>query len=827
MKLTPAMRQFMEVKEQYPDALILFRMGDFYECFYDDAIFVSKTLGIALTSRGKDQAKAPLAGIPYHALEKYLKGLVATGRKVAICEQIEDPKQAKGIVKRAVTRVVTAGTLVENALLDDKTNNFIACVFEDNGQFGLSYCDISTGEFSSKECKSSQDFFDELARISPSELLVCSSQKQLFENYAQTQKIACNTVGLEQFIYERAKERLESQFSQTLVELQLHQYDLAVCSAGALLWYLNQTQKTQLSYLRYASDTPLQTMQLDETTIRNLELLKTAYDQDKQGSLLSVIDKTKTNMGARLLRQWIVRPLAQTHTILERQNAVEQLSFQTITLEDTRDILSQMSDIERIASKIGYGNANPRDLVTLKDSLTLLAQIQQLLSDDQIHSQYISKLIDFADNHKIIEQIDKTLKDECPLSVREGNFIKRGFHSQLDSYWDIKENAQKYLLNLEKSEIEKTKISTLKVKYNKVFGYFIEITKRFSDSVPSHYQRKQSTVNAERFITDELKELEVKILSAEEKIRDLEYTLFLDLCSFIQKNITIIQDISKQIAQIDCLSSFARVSLDNNYTKPSITNDYALHLEQSRHPVIELQEHQFIPNDLRLDEQEHMMIITGPNMAGKSTFMRQCALTIILAQMGCFVPANKATIGIVDKLFTRVGSHDNLARGQSTFMVEMTQTAYILSNATKKSFIILDEIGSGTSTYDGVAIAWAVAQELATNQKSKTLFSTHYHVLTKLDSLQGVVNYNVAVEEKDDHITFLRKIERGGTDKSYGLHVASLAGVPARVVENAKKVQLKLEADDAMNDKIIVEKLEKKFAKLKQQTLLDIHGNNT
>ncbi|MFT7615669.1 MAG: DNA mismatch repair protein MutS [Candidatus Woesearchaeota archaeon] len=830
MKLTPAMQQYMDAKEKYPDAIMLFRMGDFYECFFEDAITVSKLLGITLTSRGKDETKAPLAGLPYHALDKYLKQLVESGKKIAICEQIEDPKKAVGIVKRAVTRVISPGTVVEDSILQDKANNYLLAIFGDGDQYGIACCDVSTGEFTVSEIKHSQ-LLSEIARYAPSEILVSSSFIQpSLEQYAQSAGIFYNKVNEYFFWFTKASDTVKKHFNaQTLGDLQVQDLELSVCAAGALIKYLQETQKVDLSYIRtiqkqkHASE-----VHLDTITIRNLELLRNWSEHKKQNSLLSVLDKTQTSMGGRLLRNLIVRPLAQVDKITTRLACVENLKDNSLILEELQGCLHQIADIERIISRISYGHANARDLITLKQSFVMMKQIQVLLHTDTIIPQ-VQKQAKFENMDVLISLIDKTLREECPLSVREGGFIKKGFNTEIDELWDIKNNSRQHLAQIEKAEAQRTKIPTLKVKYNRIFGYFIEVSKRYVDLVPENYTRKQSTANAERYVIDELKELEVKILSSQDKIQDLEYQLFLELVVQVLEHVKQLQQNAKQVAYIDCLQSFAQIAMDRNYCCPTIHQEGALHIEQGRHPVVELNESSFVANDCVLNDQERMMIITGPNMAGKSTYMRQVALITLMAHIGSFVPAQSAQIPVVDRIFTRVGAYDDLAKGQSTFMVEMSEVATILNNATAHSLVILDEIGAGTSTYDGVSIAWAVAHDLATRIKAKALFATHYHVLTKLDELEGVVNYNIAVLEKEDTITFLRKIVRGGTDRSYGIHVAKLAGVPTHVVEYAKKVQVKLEDDDKLHKKIVVEKkiLAKttteeiaQYTKLKQQTLL-------
>jgi DNA mismatch repair protein MutS len=821
MKLTPAMKQFMDVKELYPDAIILFRMGDFYECFFEDAIDVSKILHITLTSRGKGESNAPLAGIPYHALDKYLKRLVEAGRKIAICEQIEDPKQAKGIVKRAVTRVITPGTVVEESILQDKSNNYLASIFCDSGHIGVAFCDISTGEFFTTELNSEKELFAELGKYSPSELVVSVHIPIPIEKYAKQQGIFLTKLHEYQFWLTKAQSRVVEHFKKSIVELGLVDAELSICASGALLAYLHESQKVDLGYIRelrayFVKDALI----MDEQVIRNLELLKTLGGK-KEGSLFWLLERTVTSMGSRKLKSLIVRPLVDEFEIKRRYAAIRELLTHADLLSEYADQLGMICDLERLVSRITYGQVNPRDLLALKESLKVIMHIKRMQTPQPLVS-----FLEFADFTDLIAELDKTLKDECPLVVREGNFIKRGFSAELDSYWELRTNSHSILAEIEKREIERTGITSLKIRYNKIFGYFIELTNRFKDSVPSDYILKQSTVNTLRYVTDELNELEVKILSAQDKINTIEYGFFLTLLENVKVWTVPIQQSAKAIGLFDCLLAFAKVSRERHYVEPQISTGLDFILKDSRHPVIEVLT-DFVANDCYMDETLHMMVITGPNMAGKSTYMRQCALIIILAQMGCFVPAKHAKIGIVDKLFARIGSRDDLTSGQSTFMVEMMDVSHILHSATLRSFVILDEVGSGTSTYDGVSIAWAVGIDLARRIRAKTLFSTHYHVLTKLGEQQGVKNFAVAVKEEGSQITFLRKIVEGGTDRSYGVHVAKLAGLPNHVLEMAQKLQKTLEADDKLHEKIVLEKVSSTsqnvvYAKAMQKTLDDL-----
>ncbi len=837
MKLTPAMQQYASAKEQYPDAIILFRMGDFYECFYEDAKLVSQILGITLTARGKDETRAPLAGIPYHALDKYLKQLVDSGHKIAICEQLEDPKFAKGVVKRGVTRVITPGTIVEDSILQDKSNNYIAALFADGASFGFACCDISTGEFITCEFDKLDTVLTELSRFSPSEIVISPNfASQKIDDFSKSHRVFLAKVSDYFFFYTKAADTIKKHFGiSDLSGLGFANQELAVCATGALFTYLKDSSKIDITYIKTIQQhNPSDYLILDAQTIRNLELIKNIRDASKNGTLLQVIDKTVTSAGGRLLKQWLLHPLCDIQHIRARLAAVDNLMNEQSTTNELRAHFEHLCDMERLISRITFGLANPRDLVTLKQTLQLLPVIREVAA--VLQAPLLTKNTQFADLSELATLIDKAIKDEPPLSVREGHFIKRSYNHELDEFHSLSTNAKDVLAKIEADETAKTGIPTLKVKYNRVFGYYLEVTNKYKDRIPANYTRKQSTVNGERFVTPELSELEGKILGAQEKIYDIEYKLFVELCEQIKQQTAILQDVAHKISTLDVLCAFTIASSQNRYTMPTMSDEFALAIFDGRHPVIEQTHRDFIPNDCVLTNSERMMIITGPNMAGKSTYMRQVALITLLAHIGCFVPAREATIPIVDRLFSRVGALDDISKGQSTFMVEMTETANILHNATRKSMIILDEIGAGTSTYDGVSIAWAVGLDLVRRVRAKTMFSTHYHVLTKLEEEAGVFNVHSAVLEADDHITFLRKIVRGGTDKSYGIHVAKIAGVPLAIIEEARKIQLKLEADDELHDKIVVEKRPVPrssidgetasndliaFAKLKQKTLFE------
>jgi len=800
MELTPAMKQYMQIKNKYKDCIVFYRMGDFYETFYDDAKTTAEALDIALTKRGirnSDQC-IPLAGIPYHALDSYLHKMIKQGFKVAIVEQLEDPKLAKGVVKRDVVRVVTPGTIMDQ---NDHGNNYIASLC--NG-YGLSFVDLTTGEFYTTELSDLNEVITEITRYNPREILIPLSMegskliKQL-ENYY------LSFVSDVDYYIDNAKSNLKRHFNVlTLEAFGLKDKTYAISASGALISYLIETQKTSLTHINSISYLKKsEYVSLDSTTIKNLELVYNLKDRTKKGSLLDVLDETLTPMGMRLIRQIVLKPLVNVAKINERLLAVEELTVKHFLLQEIRELLKKISDIERLITRINYGNSNPRDLIMLQGSLELVPEIKFILTDAE--SVLLERLSDFSDLKHITSLIDIAIVDDPPAHLDEGNFIKKGYDKELDELRNIRSNAKKHIQKIESEEREKTGIKSLKIKYNKVFGYYIDVTKPNLHLVPPNYIKKQTLVNSERFITEELKNLEEKILTAEERIIKIERDIYKQIISEISKDTVKIQKIAQNLAYIDLLCSYAIVAINNNYSKPNINTNYNIKLKKSRHPVVEGFT-SFISNDIEMTRNNNVMIITGPNMAGKSVLMRQVALIVIMAQIGSFVPAEYADIGIVDKIFCRTGASDDISQGQSTFMVEMSETAFILRNATEQSLIILDEIGRGTSTYDGVAIAWAVADYIARNIKAKTLFSTHYHVLNDLHKqLPTVKNYNIAVQEKDDKIIFLRKLVQGGTDKSYGIHVAKLAGMPDAVIKKSKEIQFKLEKDDEITEKIIVE----------------------
>ncbi len=813
-KLTPAMQQYMHNKKLYPDCLIMFRMGDFYEMFYEDAEKAAKELEITLTARGKGESKAPLAGIPYHALEPYLAKLVKKGHKVAICEQVEDPKKAKGIVKREVVRIVTPGTLIDSVMLDERSNNYLASVYPYLDKFGIALVDISTGSFYCSELESEEKLMNELQRFNPSECLIPYS---LNVNKDFVDKLQCfvNSYDDRHFKLSNANQSLLEHFNTVSLEgFGLKINSLAINASGALLNYLKDTQKNSLDYINTIKPFFVnEFMTLDSSTQRNLELVQNIRDNSKRGSLLSVLDNTITPMGSRLLKSWLLRPLLDINSINKRLDAVDELMKKNFQRQELRDILNNVQDIERLISRINYGNANARDLISLKRSLSVIPKINSQLSE--LDSELTGKRIN--NFSEIKELIESAVKEEPGFSLREGNIIRKGYSQELDKLQDIRSGGKEWIAKLQEQERKKTGINSLKVGFNKVFGYYIEVSNTNKKLVPEYYVRKQTLTNAERYITPELKEQESTILNAQDKIYEMEYTLFLGVIERIKEFTKKLQEAAKQIGQLDVILGFANVSVNNNYAKPRLFEENIMIIKDGRHPVVEQLEDMFIPNNIDINEKKRIMIITGPNMSGKSTVMRQVALIQLMAQIGCFVAATNANLSIVDRIFTRVGAYDDLTMGQSTFMVEMNETANILNNATSNSLIILDEIGRGTSTFDGISIAWAVAEYIAGTLNAKTLFATHYHQLNKLaDKFSNVVNFNIAIKEEDDNIIFLHKLLEGGTDKSYGIQVAKLAGLPKDVITRSKHIMTQLEMDDKISEKIHND-LKKKNIKIKKE----------
>ena len=791
-QLTPMMKQYMEIKKQHMDKIVFFRLGDFYEMFFDDAIIASKVLEITLTGRdcGMDE-RAPMCGIPYHAADTYISKLIENNYKIAICEQVEDPALAKGIVKREVIKIITPGTVTSSIMLDDKKNNYLTSIYKSETYVGLCYVDLSTGEFNSTVIDNKRWNFvvDEINRLNPSEVLMNTDDQTISSIYK-------NSTILDKRYYnlDECRQRLKIQFNVEAIEGLGLDTEAAIKASGSLLLYLDETQKNSLSNInRIKTYNITNYMILDKNTRRNLELSETIRDRSKKGSLLSILDKTNTSMGARLLRQWLEKPLLSVEEINNRLDAVEELYNKFLMREELKEYLKSVYDIERLGSRIALGTANAKDLISFKNSLANLPNIKIVLSNfnsfilDNLHRN----LDDLTD---LYDLIDKSINEEAPYSLKEGNLIKDGYNEDIDKCREASRNGKQWIIELEQKERQRTGIKSLKIGYNKIFGYYIEVTKANIDSVPEDYIRKQTLANAERYITPELKELEEIVLHSDEKLIDLEYEIFVAIRKEVAGHIRRIQDTAHAIAILDCLCSYAEISQNNGYVKPIIGDFDTIEIREGRHPVVEAQSMMsgFVPNDALMDcEYNRLLIITGPNMAGKSTYMRQIALIVLMAQIGCFVPASYAKIGIVDRIFTRIGASDDLASGQSTFMVEMTELANIINSATKKSLVVLDEIGRGTSTFDGLSIAWASIEYISDKSKlgCKTLFATHYHELTELENrIPGIKNYYIAVEEKGKDIIFLRKIKRGSISGSYGIHVARLAGIPEEILERAYEI---------------------------------------
>ena len=801
------MQEYKKVKEDYKDCVLMYRVGDFYEMFFEDAIRVSKMLEITLT--GKEcglPERAPMCGVPYHAVDTYVSRLIQKGQKVAICDQVEDPKLAKGLVKREVTRVVTPGTNMDLSGSDETRNNFLMSIVCTEDRFGIAACDVSTGEFMLTEVDKTAKLTDEIYKLSPSEI-ICNEPLLMsgldIEDLRGRLGIMVEAMDPRYFGDTICRKTLLDHFHVGSIEgLGIAEFTCGVNAAGALLSYLFETQKTDLAHISCIR--PYHTeefMVLDGSSMRNLELVETLREKEKRGSLFWVLDKTRTAMGARMLRTWIEQPLLDVNAIQARLDAIEALNKNEITCAEIREYLNPVYDLERLAARISYKSANPRDLVALKGSLQMLPHIKSQLTE--LDADRFRGFLDSFDTlSDLYELIDVSIIDDPPLVMKEGGIIRDGYNEDVDEYRRARTEGKAWLAELEATEREKTGIHTLKVKYNRVFGYVIEVSNSFKDMVPDTYTRKQTLVGGERYTMPRLKELEDKILGAEDKLNSLEYELYSDVRDEIGSNITRIQNAARIVAEIDVLASLSEVARKNHYVRPKITTDGAIDIKGGRHPVVErmIENEAFVPNDTVLDNRKkRISIITGPNMAGKSTYMRQTALIVLMAQIGSFVPAKSAKIGVVDRIFTRVGASDDLASGQSTFMVEMTEVANILRSATAKSLLILDEIGRGTSTFDGLSIAWAVIEYVADRKiiGAKTLFATHYHELTELEGkLDGVNNYCIAVKEKGDGIVFLRKIVKGGADKSYGIQVARLAGVPEAVLSRAQQLLGELSSAD-------------------------------
>ena len=798
-KLSPMMQQYFDIKEKYQDTILFFRLGDFYEMFYDDAITCSKELELTLT--GKDcgqEERAPMCGVPYHAAEQYIDKLIEKGFKVAICEQIEDPAEAKGIVKRGVIRVVTAGTVTNSKLLDEKNNNYLCSVYCKDEVVGMSFVDVTTGDlFATQFAYDRGDILSELSRYNPSEI-ICN--RVFLENGSLisfiNERLGCSAEAEQEYFFEESfvNQKIREQFGENVSDLP----DCATVAVGAMLEYLSKTQMCELPHIQniqfYTSE---QYMDIDFSSKRNLEITATMRDNKRRGSLLWVLDDTETSMGARLLKSWIDKPLLNVTSIQNRLNAVNELNKSTIIRSEIRENLSKIQDIERLISRVVTGSANCRDLLALKASFEPLPEIIRNAEklEATLNRTVCSQLDDMQD---LCDLLERSIIENPPITIKEGGIIREGFDENVDLYRKAMTEGKQWLATIEQKEKESTGIKNLKIGFNKVFGYYIEVSKSNLGLVPDTYIRKQTLTTGERYITGELKEVENNILGAEERICALEYSIFCEIRDAVANANTRILQTAKALAELDVLCSLAEVAVKNNYTMPVVNVSNKIDIKDGRHPVVErvLKGQQlFIPNDTFLSQADRVSIITGPNMAGKSTYMRQVALIVLMAQIGSFVPATSAEIGIVDKIFTRVGASDDLASGQSTFMVEMNEVANILNNATKNSLLILDEIGRGTSTYDGLSIAWAVVEYIADLKKlgAKTLFATHYHELTELeDKLEGVKNYCIAVKKRGDDIIFLRKIIRGGADQSYGIEVAKLAGVKNDVIKRAKEIVEKL-----------------------------------
>ena len=840
MKLSPMMQEYCKTKEEYKDCILFYRLGDFYEMFFDDALLVSKELELTLT--GKDcglEERAPMCGIPFHAADTYINRLIERGHKVAICEQVEDPKKAKGLVKRAVIRVVTPGTTLDATSLDESKNNYLMSIVSIADRFGCAIADITTGDCFLTEVPNSQKLVDEINKFSPAEI-ICNDS--FFMSGVDTddlkERLGICIFSLDAWYFDddTCRKELREHFHVTNLEgLGISDYDSGIIAAGALFLYLKETQKTALSQMTTIRPyTAERYMLIDSSSRRNLELVETLREKQKRGSLLWVLDKTKTAMGARTLRSFVEQPLIDAEEINRRLEALEELNEKPMLRDEIREYLNPVYDLERLVSRISFKSANPRDMVAFASSLEMIPYIKQVLKDFQ--APILKEIYEDMDSlEDITDLIKHAIVDEPPLAQKDGGIIREGFNEDVDKFRSARTDGKKWLTELETKERERTGIKSLKIKYNRVFGYALEVTNTFKELVPENYIRKQTLANAERYITEELKNLENMILGAEDKLYALEYELFSNVRDKVSQEVIRIQRTAKAIAGLDVFASLALVAERNHYVRPKVNEGGIIDIKGGRHPVVEqmIDNDMFIANDTYLDNtKKRVSIITGPNMAGKSTYMRQTALIVLMAQIGSFVPADKAVIGIVDRIFTRVGASDDLASGQSTFMVEMTEVANILRNATAKSLLILDEIGRGTSTFDGLAIAWAVIEHISNTKLcgAKTLFATHYHELTELEGkLSGVTNYCIAVKEKGDDIVFLRKIVKGGADKSYGIQVAKLAGVPDSVINRAKELVEELSDADitaAVKDLASPKKKPKVEMDMAQMSLFDTVQDN-
>jgi DNA mismatch repair protein MutS len=811
--LTPMMQQYMSIKKQYEDCILFFRLGDFYEMFFDDALTASRELEITLTQRDCGMSeKAPMCGVPHHVSDSYVSRLVEKGYKVAICEQIEDPALAKGIVQRDVIKVVTPGTITDQTILDEKSNNYLVSIYLDNLGLGISYVDNSTGEMYTTELMGEGDeinsfLIDELGKILPSEI-ICND---IFSRNTKILKILKNTINPYINIYkedEIAKKDWKSMVLghfdvETLEQIELNNRLYSIIATGKLIDYLYKTQKSSLEHINSISYyRPNNYMILDISTRANLEIHETIIKKDRKGALIGLLDKTSTSMGGRLLKKWLEQPLVNIAEIEKRNSIVEYFFNNIVIMDDIKSILRQIYDIERLASKISNGNCNARDLISLKSSISVLPDFKRILRNcDNIELGDMGISLDTLEDIYLL--LGKGINENPPISLKDGGLIKEGYDSELDEIREACLSGKEWLAALESKEREKTGIKNLKVGFNKIYGYYFEVTKSNISSVPDYFIRKQTLTNSERYYTEELKNMEDKILGAEVKSLDLEYQIFSDIRNKVKKNIERIQNASRIISQVDVLNAFAQVAYKLNFVKPNFNKKGIIHIVDGRHPVVEnnIENNLFIPNDTYLDTKNNMVqIITGPNMAGKSTYMRQVAIITLLAHIGAFVPASSANISVVDRIFTRIGAADNLSQGESTFMVEMNEVSNIIRSATKNSLIILDEVGRGTSTYDGLSIAWAIVEHITNVIKAKTLFATHYHELTQLQAKnKGIKNLTIAAEEKGDQIVFLRKIVEGSTNRSYGIEVAKLAGINRDVIDRANEILSLIEGNHQIN----------------------------
>ena len=805
-KETPLMKQYKQIKSENKDSILFFRLGDFYEMFFEDAKIVSKELGLTLTSRNREKGiQVPLAGVPYHSAAQYINKLVNKGYKVAMCEQVEDPKIAKGIVKREVVKIITPGTIIDIDSMDGTSNNYLLGLKIDKEVSALAYIDITTGEFTTSQFDE-KDFKDklinEMYKIAPNEIVMDNVTAEiLVEELKIFERL--NTVSINEY---QAEEKSEEFLKEYFGVVSLESYGIenkkeSIKVSALVLEYVLELQKySEIPVNKINYSNTKEYMELNLATQRNLELTKNEKDKTKIGTLLWVLDYTKTSMGARLLKKVIKNPLINITEIQKRQENVKYFIDKIIIREEIKEELKDIYDLERLIAKIILGTENGRDLIAIKKSISSIMRILELLENENIFNANFDKL------KNIYNKIDEAIVEEPPFSIREGKIIKRGFNRELDEIFEISTQGKDYIVSLEKTEKEKTGIKSLKVGYNKIFGYYLEITKKNVDLVPDNYIRKQTLANAERYITPELKEYETKILNAKDKIEDLEYKLFKELSHELKKETKFLQKLADGISYLDLIISFAEVAVKNNYIKPEITEGYEIEITEGRHPIVEklIGIEEYIKNDIVLNEEEQIGMLTGPNMAGKSTYMKQIALIILMAQIGSYVPADSAKIGLVDKIFTRIGASDDLVSGQSTFMVEMSEVANIINSATQKSFIILDEVGRGTSTFDGISIAWAITEYIHDNIKAKTIFATHYHELTELEKeLKNLINLRVEVKENRSRVIFLRKIVRGGADKSYGIEVAKLAGLPKYILNRSKKILKEMEKKKELIEKKI------------------------